>query len=130
MSILKFWVKFFEQNGLFNKPGSIYNINETGLQLNNCLSHVIVKKASKSVFSVTSEKRRETIAMITCCNAESVYLPLACIMKGKNKKPEYKDGMPPGSIVFMSKRSAYINTQLFFDLEYTFFPENRKKLLL
>jgi len=42
-------------------------------------------------------------------------------MKGKNKKLEFEDGMPPGSIVYMSKKSAYINTILFFDWLRTHF---------
>lgn len=115
--------EIFEQNGLFNKPGSIYNMDETGLQLNNRPDHVIAEKGSKSVFSVTSGEKGETITVVTCCNAEGVFLPPACIMKGKNKKPEFEDGMPPGSVIYMSKKSAYINTTLFFDwLRFHFLP--------
>jgi len=117
----KFLGDIFEQNGLLTKPGSIYNMDETGLQLNNRPGHVIAEKGSKSVSSVISGEKGETITVIACCNAEGIFLPPACIMKGKNKKPEFEDGMPPGSVVYMSEKSAYINTTLFFDWLRTHF---------
>lgn len=119
----KFLGEIFEQNGLFNKPVSIYNMDKTGLQLNNRPGHVIAEKSSKSVFSVTSGEKGETITVIACCNAEGIFLPPACIMKDKNKKPEFEDGMPPGSVLYMSQKSAYVNTTLFFDwLRMHFLP--------
>ncbi|XP_072399497.1 uncharacterized protein [Diabrotica undecimpunctata] len=49
------------EHSLMNKPGSIYNIDETGLQLNNMPEHVIAIKGSKNVASVTSAEKGETI---------------------------------------------------------------------
>lgn len=100
--------------GLINKPGNIFNMDETGLQLNNKPGYVIAKKGSKNVAAITSSEKGETITLISCCNAEGVYIPPACIFKGKNKKSEFEDGMPPGSVVYMSQKSAYINTDLMF----------------
>lgn len=76
-------------------------MDETGLQLNNRPGYVLAEKGSKSVFSVTSGERGETITVLACCNAEGIFLPPVCIMKGKNKKPEFEDGMPPGSVVYV-----------------------------
>ncbi|KAI4463223.1 hypothetical protein MML48_4g00004247 [Holotrichia oblita] len=86
------------ENDLFNKPGNIYNMDETGLQLNNKPGQVIAAKGSKSVSTITSGEKGETISVIACCNAEDVFLPPYCIFKGKNKKEEFADGMPPGSM--------------------------------
>lgn len=43
---------------------------------------------------------------------DRLYLQRA-IFKGKNLNAEIQDGMPPGSLVFMSKKSAYVNNVLF-----------------
>jgi len=89
------------------------------LQLNNRPGHVITEKGSKSVSSVISGEKGEIITVIACCNAEGIFLPPA-IMKDKNKQPEFEDGMP-GFVVYMSEKSAYINTTLFFDWFRTHF---------
>lgn len=102
-----------QENNLFDKPGSIYNVDETGLQLNTRPSLVIAEKGSKVVTTPTPQEKGETITVISCCNAEGYFLPPACIFKGVNKKSEFEEDMPPGSVVYMSKKSAYINTELF-----------------
>lgn len=110
-----------EKYELFNKPSNIFNMDESGLQLNNRPGHVLAKKGSKAVSTVTSTEKGETITVIGCCNAEGIFLPPACIMKGKNKKQEWQDGMPPGSVLYMSQKSAYINAKIFFEWLKTHF---------
>lgn len=102
------------ENDLFQKPGSIYNMDESGLQLNNRPGHVIAKKGSKNIAALTSGEKGETITIIACCNAEGYFLPPVCIFKGKNIKSEWNDGMPAGSKIYMGGKSAYVNTDLFF----------------
>ncbi|CAH1989114.1 unnamed protein product [Acanthoscelides obtectus] len=91
----------------------IYNVDKTGLQMNNKPGFVIAQRGSKNVSAVTSAEKGETISVITSCNAEGSFIPPTCIFKGKNQKPEFADGMPPGSLVFMSEKSAYVNNVLF-----------------
>lgn len=102
------------ENELFDKPGSIFNVDETGLQLNNRPGQVIAEKGSKAVSNITFAEKGETITVVACCNAEGVFIPPVSIMKGKNKKKEFEDNMPPGAKVYMSEKSAYINTEIFF----------------
>ena len=102
-----------QENLLLDKPGSIFNMDETGLQLNNRPEHVIAEKGSKNIAAVTSGEKGETVTVISCCNAEGIFLPPVCIFKGKNKKREYEDGMPPGSLIYMSEKSAYVNVTIF-----------------
>ncbi|XP_050303415.1 uncharacterized protein LOC126741122 [Anthonomus grandis grandis] len=102
-----------EENDIFNKPGYIFNTDETGLQMNNRTGIVLAEKGSKSVSMATCTEKGETIFCIACCNAEGIFLSPACIMKGKYKKVEHEDGMPPGSILYMSEKSAYVNTSIF-----------------
>lgn len=107
--------KTMSKEDLLNKPASIYNMDETGLQLNNEPGKVVAKKGSKDVHLVTSAEKRETITVIACCNAEGNFLPPFCIFKGKNKKNEWQDCMPPGSDIQMSPKSAYVNAEIFKD---------------
>lgn len=110
-------------NDLFDKPGHVFNVDETGLQLNNKPGQVLAQRGSKSVSVVTSGEKGETISVIACCNAEGSFLPPYCIFKGKNKKDEFADGMPPGSEVVMSQKSAYVNLQIFQNwIKDHFFP--------
>ncbi|CAH1961310.1 unnamed protein product [Acanthoscelides obtectus] len=101
------------EHNLLDKPGNIFNVDESGLQLNNRPGHVVAAKGSKSVAAITSGEKGETITVIACCNGEGTFLPPACVLKGKNEKAEYRDGMPPGSIIFMSQKSAYVTTDIF-----------------
>lgn len=122
-----------EENGLIDKPGNIFNMDETGLQLNNKPGKVVALKGSKNVTSVTSGEKGETISVLTCVNGEGTFLPPFCIMKGKNLKQEFCDGLPPGAEVKMSPKSGYVNTDLFFDWMKTHFTPRKpagKVLLL
>lgn len=114
-------------------PNCIFNMDETGLQLNNRPGYVLAKKGSKAVSTITSTEKGETITVIACCNAEGTFLPPVCIMKGKNKKSEFEDGMPPGAKLFMSEKSAYITSAIFLQWLKTHFVPRKlagKVLLL
>lgn len=111
------------ENDLVNKPGNIFNMDESGLQLNNKPGQVIALKGSKCVSTITSGEKGETISIVCCFNGEGNYIPPYCIIKGKNKKKEFSDGMPPGSTVMMNQKSAYMNSELFYDwLKTQFLP--------
>ena len=84
------------ENDLFDKPTNVFNTDETGLQLNNKSMQVLAAKGSKNFSSLTSGEKGETISVIAC-NAEGMFLSPYSIFKGKNKKDEFVDGMPPGS---------------------------------
>ncbi|XP_044761182.1 tigger transposable element-derived protein 6-like [Coccinella septempunctata] len=102
-----------KQNDLFDKPGCLFNVDETGLQLNNRPGHVLAEKGARNVVTVTSGEKGETISCIACCNAEGFFLPPVCIFKGKNSKKEWTDSMPPGSHIVMSQKSAYVTANIF-----------------
>jgi hypothetical protein len=98
------------ENDLMKKPGHIFNLDETGLQLNNKPGHVLAKKGSRDVHFLTSAEKGENISVIACCSAEGHFLPPVCTFKGGNKKQEFEDGLPPGSAVIMSKKSAHVTS--------------------
>lgn len=123
--------KVLNENGLFDKPSNIFNMDETGLQLNNRPTKVLAAKGSKNVSSLTSGEKGETISVIACCNAEGMFLPPYSIFKGKNKKNEFADGMPPGSQITMSEKSSYINKDIFKEwLEIHFLPRKPSGIVL
>lgn len=102
-----------EQNDLLDKPERIFNMDETGVQMNNKVGKVVATKGSRSVHSITSGERGETLTVVACCNATGNFLPPVVIIKGVQKKDEFMDGLPSGSKVYMNRKSAYINTELF-----------------
>lgn len=71
---------------LADELGRICNINETCLQFNNKPRRVRVKKGSKDVHGVIFSEQDKTITTISCYNAEGVYLPPQCIMRGKTRR--------------------------------------------
>ncbi|KAJ8929032.1 hypothetical protein NQ314_018343 [Rhamnusium bicolor] len=82
--------KYFEllgnvlrENNLLNTPQKIFNLDETGLQLNNNPGKVVTNKGAKMVNCITTAEKGETISIITCVNAEGSFLPPCCIFKGK-----------------------------------------------
>lgn len=112
--------KFFDlltsvliENDLINKPSNIFNMDEMGIQMINKPGKVVAKKGLKDVHVLTSKERGENITVIGCCNAEGMFLPPVLIMKGVNRKPEFSDGLPSGSTIYMNKKSSFINTCLF-----------------
>ncbi len=52
------------------------------------------------------------LTAVACCNAAGQFIPPMIIMKGKRKKDEFTDGLPPGSELGMSE-SSYITKDLF-----------------
>lgn len=115
--------KVLTDNKLYDKPSNVFNMDETGLQLNNKPTQVLAAKGSKNVSSLTSGEKGETISVIACCNAEGMFLPPYSIFKGKNRKEEFLDGMPPGSQISIAEKSAYVNASIFKDwLQSHFLP--------
>ncbi|XP_030749425.1 uncharacterized protein LOC115877412 [Sitophilus oryzae] len=107
-------VKYFEllgdilrENNLLNVPQKIFNLDETGLQLNNNPGKVVTNKGAKMVNCITSAEKGETISVITCVNAEGSFLP-PCIFKGKNKKIEFEDGRHMLHRIFFS--NGFVNS--------------------
>jgi hypothetical protein len=113
------------KNNLLDKPGHMYNTDETGFQMNPRPNTVIAEKGSPTYQMTCGEK--ETVSVMACCNAEGCFMPPACILKGKNKKPEWEDSLPNGSKVFKNAKSGYVNTAIFMQwLREHFIPRKQQ----
>lgn len=103
----------YTEYNMFVKPSNIFNMDETGFQINNEPGKVIATKGAKDVHVLSSSERGENVTIIACCNAEGNFMPPVVIFKGVREKQEFQDGLPPGSKVFMNKKSSYITSDLF-----------------
>jgi hypothetical protein len=111
------------KNNLIDKPSCIFNMDETGLQLNNDPQEVVAGTGSRNVHTITEKERGESVTVIACFNAEGSFLPPYCIFKGVYEVAAHKKDLPPGSVIKMNKKSAYSNSEIFMDwLQNHFVP--------
>lgn len=97
---------------ILTKAQSIYNADESGLQLHYKAGKVVAAKGEKSVLQVTNTERGENVTVLACCSASGHYIPPFIVFKGKRLNPAFENDVPPGSVVVMSD-SGYINGDLF-----------------
>lgn len=108
--------KMMTEMNLHDKPSNIFSMDESGIQLNNKPGSDAVLAIKNSVVQkVTSGEKGETISVVVCVSAEGNFLPPYCIFKGKKMNNAYMLNMPPGSKIFMSQKSAYVNSEIFHD---------------
>lgn len=94
---------------LLDKPDRSFNIGETGKQLNKKPGKIIATKGKRGVHSVTSSEKEENMTIICCCDSTGNFLPSVV-----SKKADCKEGFPAGLKIFINKKSAYVNTDLFY----------------
>jgi hypothetical protein len=104
--------KVASENNLFDALDNIFNIDDNGRQISNKPASVKTANWSKSVRVLTSGGKIESIIVIVCCNTASQFLPPFVIFKGFYMKQEVSDGLHPGSVVCMNRRSSFISTDL------------------
>jgi hypothetical protein len=73
------------ENNLSDTPGNIFNIDESGLQLNKKPASVITENASKIVRVLTSGEESETILVTACAYVAIQFLPTCCNMQGRQQ---------------------------------------------
>lgn len=104
--------KILDEFNLCNQPTYIYNMDESGLPLNNRPPKVIAEKGKREVVSLTSVERGENVTIVACCNASGNFIPPLVIFKGVRQRPELQDSLPTGAVACMSD-SGYINEDIF-----------------
>lgn len=91
---------------LMDSPEKIFNVDEKGCRLS--LHHqqsVLARKGAKRVHLVAPE-HGENVTIVSCGNACGNSIPPTILFKGKRLKPEWKDTLPPGSLVLMTPRGS------------------------
>jgi hypothetical protein len=61
--------KVVTENNLFDKPGNIFNVDQSGVQANDKPASVIIGKGSKSAHVLTSGEKGANVTVIACFNA-------------------------------------------------------------
>ncbi|CAH1995203.1 unnamed protein product [Acanthoscelides obtectus] len=92
------------ENNLIDRPSNIFDMDEAGIQPINKPSKVVAPKGANDVQILTSRERGENVTVIGCCNAGGVFLQPVLILKGVNRKPEFSNGLPAGSSIYMTKK--------------------------
>ena len=115
-------VRIFEQllkNELFGEDGSrkipvenIFNVDETGISVNQKPKKILAKKGKKTVGVVTSLEKGKTITAVCCVSAAGAYCPPFLIFPRKRFKAELLDGGPAGAIG-VANESGWVNEDVF-----------------
>lgn len=91
---------------LLDSPAHVWNMDETGLQLEHKPRRVVAHKGAKYVQSRTSGNK-ETITIIACINAAGGYIPPHIIAKGKTQRALHGfdlESSPPGATWSVSSK--------------------------
>lgn len=96
--------KVIDDNNLRGKPECMYNVDETGIPLNNRPPNIIAEKGSREVVSMTSVERGENVTVLACMNAAGQYIPPFILFKGVRKRDDFMIGMPSGAEVTMTEK--------------------------
>ncbi|KAB0804529.1 hypothetical protein PPYR_01499, partial [Photinus pyralis] len=97
-----------------NKPERIYNMDKKGCRLTvHHQQTVLAQKGVKRLHLVAPE-HAENVTVVGCVSASGTVIPPMIIFKGKRKKPEFDDNLPPGSLVKMAPKGS-MTIDLFVD---------------
>lgn len=96
-------------------PGSVYNMDESGIStVPNKIPKIVSTKGKKLVGKISSAERGETVTLVCAMSAAGNFVAPAFIFPRKRMKNELMDGSPPESIGLCSD-SGYINSTLFIE---------------
>ncbi|XP_065894182.1 uncharacterized protein [Dysidea avara] len=99
------------ENNLMDKPGQIYNVDESGMPLDHRSLHVVARRGQRKVRYCTSGNKFQ-ITIVACINAISQTMPPFIIFDAKNLNMEWTRGEVPGTTYGLSD-SGWIDTELF-----------------
>ncbi|XP_070546834.1 uncharacterized protein [Ptychodera flava] len=97
---------------LKNRPGQVYNADETGMNTVHRPTNVVGLKGKKNVHSKTSGDRGENVTVLVSCSALGHFPPPMIIFKGQRLSQSLMTNAPPGTLFGVSK-SSFIDTELF-----------------
>ena len=121
-----------QQNNILNKPGSIFNCDETGIPLNPTCLKVVDEVGSKNPSFITSGNRSQ-LTVLACTSAVGYAIPPFVIFDRKTLNPKLTEGEVPGTLYGLS-HNGWMNSELFFCwflehfLQYA--PKTRPLMLL
>ena len=98
-------------NKLGDKPGQIYNMDESGVPLDHCSPRVLARRGQKKVrYSSTGNKSQITV--VGCMNATGQAIPPFIVFDAKNLNIQWTEGEVPGTTYGLSD-SGWMDNILF-----------------
>lgn len=101
-----------DNKNLRGKPECVYNVDETGIPLNNRPPNIIAQKGAKDVVSLTNVEQGKNVTVLACMNATEQYIPPFVLFKGVRKRNDFLIGMPPGTKVVMTEK-GWVTEEVF-----------------
>ena len=100
------------QNSIFDKPGEIFNCDETGLPLNPDCGKVLTNKGSKNRSYVTGGDKSQ-VTVLACTSAAGYAILPFVIFDRQTLNQAMTRGEVPGTLYGLS-RNGWINSDLFY----------------
>ena len=88
--------RILDENKLEDKPGQIYNMDESGIPLDHCSPFVLARKGQKKV-RCSSTGNKSQITVVGCINATGQALPPFIVFDAKILKIQWTEGEVPGT---------------------------------
>ena len=105
--------RILTKNKLHNKPSQVFNMDETGVQLEHNPTSVLARKGTKAIPGRVSNSR-ENIIVVACVSADGNAMPPFVIAKGKTHKSlsQFKRDEAPEGSIFTYTEKAWINDSI------------------
>ncbi|KAG5883365.1 hypothetical protein JTB14_000030 [Gonioctena quinquepunctata] len=99
--------------GIIDKPQCIFNLVESGCQLNLHKEHTVFAKKVAKRIHLLSEEHAQNVTVVSCGNAlDQAIPPMILMLKGVRQKPEWSMHLPPGSVLHMTPKAS-MTTEMF-----------------
>lgn len=86
-----------KEHDIYDKPSSIFNLDETGMLLDPTPPKVVTMKGARHATSVMSGDKTQII-VLGCCSASGYVIPPLVVFDRKTLKPEMTVGEVPGTM--------------------------------
>lgn len=120
------------ENDLYDKPGLLFNCDETGMALNPASPRVVQEIGVKNPNFITSGNKTQ-LTVLACTGASGYAIPPYIIFDRLTWNPNLAEGEVPGSLYGLSK-TGWIDSELFHlwfaDHFLNYVPHCRPLLLL
>jgi len=90
-----------ENNSLMDKPGQIFNMNESGIPLDHRSLYVLTRRGPKKVRYCSSGNKGQ-VTVVGCINAMGQALPPFVVFDAKNLHIKWTDNEVPGTTCRLS----------------------------
>ncbi|XP_045203683.2 jerky protein homolog-like isoform X1 [Mercenaria mercenaria] len=108
----QFWRDILENNSLLDKPSQIFNCDETGRSGKESGRGKVLGPRTGFLCQQKSIAADHMTAHL-CVSVDGRFMPTMIIFKGSLPHRNYKDGLP-GSWLFSTSESGYMDSELFY----------------